>query len=55
MIEAADNFIPKPGMAQHATGFLNKFLTFSRFMRYKYRANPQAVLKMMLMEADGER
>jgi len=55
MGEAVDNLIPKLGISQNTLGFLNKFITFSRFIRYIYRANPQAVLKTMLMEVDGER
>jgi len=52
MIEAADNFIPKLGISQNTLGFINKLITFSRYMRYKYRANPQAVFKN---DVDGGR
>jgi len=55
MIEAVENLTPKLGMPQNTLGFINKLITFFRYIRYKDRAKPQAVLKMMLMEVDGER
>jgi len=53
-MEAAE-LTPMFGLSQNNLGFLNKFVTFFRYIRYKDRANPQAVQKMMLMEVDGER
>jgi hypothetical protein len=44
MMEAVE-LTPKFGMPQNTLGFLNKFITFSGFIRYKHGANPQAGLK----------